>query len=288
MSIGIYLLLFCSMLAVSTSPLIARYLHDLDPIVISFWRMLLGAIVLHIYAFSSNKFRPLSSENHFKTVLAGVLLGIHFALFYGAISLLPNNITNATVFGTLAPLFALFIEIYFGRKFDKYLFVGLFIVLLGSATMFIYNFSFDSNLTKGNILAILCSVCFAFVFILSDYIRQKDSALTFSRLIFFYAASILGLIAFFKEISLFEITLNQFQFLLFLGIVPTIIGHSVFYYLVKYLSPTVVASIPLGEPFIASTIAWFIFPGQILNGYIIFGGLITLFGLFIIIQSKKT
>ena len=127
---------------------------------------------------------------------------------------------------------------------DKYLFIGLFIVLLGSITMFIYDFSFDSNLTKGNVLAILCSICFAFVVILSDNIRQKDSALTFSRLIFFYAASILGLIAFFKEIILFEITLTQFQFLLFLGIVPTIIGHSVFYYLVKYLSPTVVASIP--------------------------------------------
>ena len=76
--------------------------------------------------------------------------------------------------------------------------------------------------------------------------------------------------------------------LLFLGVVPTIIGHSVFYYLVKYLSPTIVASVPLGEPFIASLIAWFIFPGQILNTYIVFGGLITLIGLFIIINSKKT
>ena len=82
MSIRIYVLLFCSMLAVSTSPLIARYLHNLDPIAISFWRMLLGAIILNIYAVSSNNFHSISSENHFKTILSGILLGIHFALFY--------------------------------------------------------------------------------------------------------------------------------------------------------------------------------------------------------------
>ena len=73
--------------------------------------------------------------------MAGFLLGIHFALFYGAISLMPNNIANATVFGTMAPLFALLIEIYFGRKISKNLIIGLIIVLLGSSTMFIYDFS---------------------------------------------------------------------------------------------------------------------------------------------------
>ena len=88
-------------------------------------------------------------------------------------------------------------------------------------------------------------------------------------------------------VDFLSFSIDDFWFLLFLGVVPTIIGHSVFYYLVKYLSPTVVASIPLGEPFIASVLAWFIFPGQILNFYIIFGGILTLFGLFVIIQSKK-
>ena len=76
-------------------------------------------------------------------------------------------------------------------------------------------------------------------------------------------------------------------FYFILGIVPTILGHSILYYLVKYLRPTIVASIPLGEPFIASIFAWFLFDGQVLNTYIILGGLTTLLGLFIIIQNKK-
>ena len=294
MSIGIYFLFFCSMLAVSTSPLIALYLdNQVSPISIAFWRMLIGAIVLYIYSYSNNKFDSITSDNFIKTLIAGILLGFHFALFYGAIALLPNNATNATVFGTLAPFFALFIEIYFGRKIDKKVYFGLIIILFGSFVMFMEEIDLYSNTMQGNILAISCSICFAVVFIISDQVRKTNSALSFSRSIFLYAAITLLIIAFFMDVDLLErgVYENKF-FLLFLGIVPTLIGHSVFYYLVKYLPPTVVACIPLGEPFIFSMFTWFILPNsfvsQDINQYIIFGGLLTLMGLFIIVQSKKT
>ena len=42
--------------------------------------------------------------------------------------------------------------------------------------------------SNGNILAILCSICFACVFIISEQVRRVDSALSFSRSIFFYAS----------------------------------------------------------------------------------------------------
>ena len=287
MPIGIYFLLLCSMLAVSTSPLIARYLNHLDPVAIAFWRMIIGAFIMHVFSMISAGKKNLSKKNSIRTLFAGVLLGLHFALFYGSISLLPNNIVNATVFGTLAPLFALLIEIYFGRKIGLNLVFGLIIVLIGSFLMFISEFSFNSELTKGNILAILCSVCFAIVFILSDRVRKNESAINFSKFLFTYATMTLFIFAILFNINLFAFSYGDFWYLLFLGIVPTIIGHSVLYYLVKYFSPTIVASIPLGEPFIASLIAYFIFPGQIINAYIIFGGVITIFGLSIIINTQK-
>ena len=287
MSLRIYILLFLSMFAVSTSPLIARYLNHLSPITISFWRMFIASIILLLYGYYQNNYKSIAHNNRIKVMMAGFLLGIHFALFYGAIALMPNNIANATVFGTMAPLFALFIEFYFGRKISKKLIIGLTIVLFGSATMFIYDFSFDNNLTLGNLLAISCSLCFACVFIISDQVRQTENSFIFSKNIFIYASITLFIIGLFFNVSFLNISASDFIFLLFLGIVPTIVGHSVLYYLVKYLQPTIVASIPLGEPFIASLFAWFLFPGQILNIYIILGGIATLIGLFIIIQSKK-
>ncbi len=287
MSLRIYILLVLSMLAVSTSPIIARYLNHLSPITIGLWRMMIAALIMSVYGYYKYDLKPINSDNKVKVIVAGILLGIHFALFYGAIALMPNNIANATVFGTMAPLFALFIEIYFGKSISKNLIFGLLIVLLGSSIMFISDFSMNNDLTLGNILAIACSICFAFVFILSDQVRKTDSSFNFSKNVFIYASITLFLIAISRGIPFLSISLNDFIFLFILGVVPTIIGHSVLYYLVNYLRPTIVASIPLGEPFIATIFAWFLFDHQVLNTYIIFGGITTLFGLFIIIQNKK-
>ena len=287
MSLRIYILLVLSMLAVSTSPIIARYLNHLSPITIGLWRMMIAALIMSVYGYYKYDLKPINSDNKVKVIVAGILLGIHFALFYGAIALMPNNIANATVFGTMAPLFALFIEIYFGKSISKNLIFGLLIVLLGSSIMFISDFSMNNDLTLGNILAIACSICFAFVFILSDQVRKTDSSFNFSKNVFIYASITLFFIAIARGIPFLSISFNDFIFLFILGVVPTIIGHSVLYYLVNYLRPTIVASIPLGEPFIATIFAWFLFENQVLNPYILFGGITTLFGLFVIIKNKK-
>ena len=100
-------LLFTAMLAVSTSPIIARYLDDVSAVAISFWRMGFGALILWMISVVKKQ-TPLSFENRNKTIIAGIFLGIHFALFFGAIKL--TTIANATFLGTLAPLFTYFIE----------------------------------------------------------------------------------------------------------------------------------------------------------------------------------
>ena len=77
MSARIYILFICSMLAVSTSPIIARYLYHIDPISISFWRMFIGGMILVIYGFFS-RIESISNDNKYKTYIAGLLLGLHF------------------------------------------------------------------------------------------------------------------------------------------------------------------------------------------------------------------
>ena len=89
------------MLAVSTSPIIARYLENVPAVAISFWRMGFGALILWGVSFIKKQV-PLKNENLKRTLIAGILLGIHFALFFGSIKL--TSIANATFLGTLAPL----------------------------------------------------------------------------------------------------------------------------------------------------------------------------------------
>ena len=44
---------------------------------------------------------------------------------------------------------------------------------------------------------------------------------------------------------------------------PSILGHNSLNYALKYLSPTAIASVPLGEPIIASIFGWFLFGEEI-------------------------
>ena len=74
--------------------------------------------------------------------------------------------------------------------------------------------------------------------------------------------------------------------LFILGLVPTLIGHTAFSYSVKYISPTVIAAFPLGEPIIASYLAWILFT-EIVSSYAIAGGPFIIIGLIILIINKK-
>ena len=285
MNIKITLLLILALLSVSTSPIVAKALSGVGAISISFWRMLFASIILWTYTIFKSQGRFKLSENKTKTIYAGILLGIHFALFFQAIK--TTNIANATFLGTLAPFFTLLIEIYFlKRDYHKKILLGLLFTLLGSIIIFSYDLNLQSTYTLGNIYAILCSICLAIAFIIAEKVRKNENTIVYTRTLYLSAACTLLFIACIVDESLIQYSYNEYLGLLFLGIVPTIIGHNSIYYAVKYVSPTIVAAFPLGEPVIATILAFFIFH-EIITINIFVGGIITLLGLILISQYKK-
>ena len=70
-----------------------------------------------------------------------------------------------------------------------------------------------------------------------------------------------------------------------LGIIPTLIGHTIFSYSIKYVSPTILASIPLGEPIIASILAFVLF-NEGITSHVFIGGIIIAAGLLLLIKNN--
>ena len=284
MNIKITLLLVIALLSVSTSPIIAKFLNTVPAISISFWRMFIGALLLWSYSFFKKQGAIQNSKNYSRTVFAGILLGFHFALFFGAIKL--TLIANATFLGTLAPLFTLILEFLFlKRYFNITIIIGLLFSFTGAIIILWSGFDVSQEYTIGNILAICCSLCLAISFIIAEKVRQNEGTIVYTRLLYLSASVTLLIIALISNSAIFGFSFNDYMGLIFLGIVPTILGHNTIYYAVKYVSPTVVATFPLGEPIIATILAYFIF-GEFINPYIYFGGFITLLGL-VIITTKK-
>ena len=277
------LLLFIAMLSVSTSPIIARYLENVSAVSISFWRMGIGSILL--WAFSSYKPQiPLEKNNFKRTILSGIFLGIHFAFFFSSIKL--TTIANATFLGTLAPVVTFIIEKYIlKRKSNSNLLLGLGLALFGAFIIVSNEFNFSNSYTIGNLLAICCSIFLGFSFIISDNVRKQVSTISYTRTLFATAAFTLFIISIVFKIDLIKFSSYEFIGLLYLGIVPTLLGHGLMYYSIKFVSPTIVASIPMGEPIIASIIAYFLFNELI--GFVTFlGGTVTLIGLSVLVRKN--
>ena len=271
------------MLSVSTSPIIARYLDAVPAVTISFWRMALGAIILWFISIIKKQI-PLNSKQQKRTIIAGILLGIHFALFFGSIKL--TTIANATFLGTLAPLFTFIIERFIlKRKHTKGILIGLGFAICGAIIIVGNKFNFSSDFTIGNLLAVGCSIFLGIGFIISENVRKEIGTISYSRTLFSTAAITLLFISFLTNANLLDFTYTEFVGLLLLGIIPTLFGHGTMYYAIRYVSPTIVASTPMGEPILASTMAWFLFQEGI-EMFTIIGGSITLIGLFLLTKQK--
>ena len=116
--------------------------------------------------------------------------------------------------------------------------------LLGSVIILGYQFNLDSKYTIGNFYAVLCSLSIALAFMIGEKVRQKENTIVYTRLLYFSASITLFIISILVSESLFYFNLNEFLGLVFLGLVPTIIGHNSIYYALKYLPPTIVAAFP--------------------------------------------
>ncbi len=285
MNIKITLLLVLALFSVSTSPIIGRALENVGAISISFWRMFLASFILWIYSLVKPQGKIKISKNRNKIIYAGILLGFHFALFFEAIKI--TSISNATFLGTLAPFFTLILEIYFlKRKFSRVVLLGLIVTFFGSIIILVYDFDLSTSFTLGNIYAVLCSICLAIAFVIAEKVRENENTIVYTRTLYLSAALTLLLISFFANETLMINNHIDFIGLLFLGLVPTIIGHNSIYYAIKYVSPTIVAAFPLGEPIIATVLAYFIF-NEFITFNIYIGGALTLVGLILISQYKK-
>ena len=146
--------------------------------------------------------------------------------------------------------------------------------------------SFSATSTYGNLLAVLCSVAMAVVLLVGKDVRKNVSLFEYSRWLFLYAAACLFLISLYQNVSIFSFSVSDFGWFVFLAAVPTMVGHNIFYFLVKTLSATTVAAVPLGEPVISSFGAFFLF-NEPVSFFVFLGGTVTLIGVFIIIRNDS-
>ena len=148
------------------------------------------------------------------------------------------------------------------------------------------DFHHTPNTFLGNTVSLLSGFFIALVYMLAKNIRKENNNISYGRTLFFFAAVTIGIICFATNESVLSFELKDLRWFLFLGIVPSILGHNSLNYALKYLSPTAIASIPLGEPIVASLLGWFFF-GEVITKTSLEGAPFILVGIYFIVKKSK-
>lgn len=282
MTVRIGLILLLAMVSVSSTSLVVRSVATVPALVLAFWRMLTASGMLWSYSV----IRPagkLSSANKKRIIFAGIFLGCHFACFF--LGVRNTSIANATLLGCMAPIFTVIISIFQKKKINKMTYVGLSVALIGGGIIQSGDLSLNNANLFGNSIALLSALFIAITFVLAEEIRQETNSIVYGRSLFFVASITVLLIAATAGDSILNFKAGDIPWFLFLGLVPSIFGHNLLNYAVKYITPTAVSAVPLGEPIIASIFGLLLFGETIPFGALL-GGPIVLIGVYIIINNQ--
>ncbi len=257
---------------VSTASLLIRFAQaEASSIVIAAARMTVASLVLVPIAIIRNSKAPvhLTWQEWGKGLLAGLFLALHFATWITSLEF--TSIASSVVLVTTTPLWvALLSPLVLKEKIRKAVWVGLVISVVGGVIVGLANIcsweagmivcqaqGFTGKAMWGNALALFEAWMAAGYMLMGRQLRKKLDTISYTALVYGTAAGILLGVVILKAEPVFSYSSQTYLWLLALGVIPQLLGHSILNWALKYISAAYVSLTLLGEPIGTSILAYF-------------------------------
>jgi drug/metabolite transporter (DMT)-like permease len=227
----------------------------------------------------SAELRSLTRRDVSLALLAGLFLALHFATWI--MSFEYTTVLVSVVLVTTSPLWIAIAEVALLRAhFGRLLIVGLLIGMGGSVIVAIPpdgSLNLGSAPLTGSILALVGGMTVAAYLLIGRNLRSRLRLLPYIWLVYTAAALILLVLVGLAGISIGGYSAEGYLWLLALGLIPQLIGHSSFNYSLRYFSATYTSIAIELEPVLSAIIAYFVF-NEIPNSVQIIGSAVILAG----------
>ena len=274
----------CGVLALSTSGIFVK-LAEAPSAITAFYRLLFALLILIPFVLLSRERRSelltLPMKNRMLSVLSGVLLAIHYILWFE--SLRYTSLASSTVLVTLQPVFTILFSFLFLRERQtKIGMAGCLVALAGSFIIGYGDFQTGPEALMGDLMALLAAALISMYFFIGQQLRKDTSATVYSVLGYSGSVVFLAAYALLRQEPFFGYELPVWQCFLGLGLVSTVLGQFVFNLLLKWLPATTISMSILGEPVGTCILGYFILQETIgfrqgLGMLVILGGLVVYF-----------
>jgi len=271
-----------------TSSIFIRLLVVLSVYSLAFWRLIIAsAVLVGVVLVLRRPFNLGVMKTNIKqfSVLA-LLLGLHMLLYISAVK--NTTILNATVLVNTAPIFSMLISsFHFNLKPSRLAVIGLTTSFLG-ASLIGYAHASTSLLInlRGDLEALLAAVAEALYLSYGRETRTKMPLLSQVIPIYMVSAFIIG---FSCALTGIQITLPRqphlILFLLGFGILPTTLGHTLYYSSLSNLKSFETATLALLEPIGATLLGIALF-GEIPGSLFVIGAFLVLSGIISVAMKE--
>lgn len=257
-------------LAVSWAAIFIRF-ADAPPLVTAFYRLLFAVLILTPWALGPQRswWRVFDRRIFYLTVLSGFFLALHFATWIASLDFTP--VANSVMLVSTAPIFAAVLGHVFLKERPRPLaYLAILLAIGGGGIILSGDFRWAPEQIRGDVLALLGAVAVAGYFLLGRLIQRKITVFPYIFLAYSSAAVWLGVFAVVAGDSFSGYPRSTWLWFFLLGLVPTVIGHSLYNRALRFFKTHVVGACVLTEPIGATILAW-LFLAEIPPWYALLG-----------------
>lgn len=251
---------------------------EVPPPVALFYRALIvSTLYSFVLLYKKDTFSKVEKKDWLRFVIIGMLnIPINQFLFLSSLKL--TEAPNVAFAYSLVPAFVLIISVsFFKERTTKLKLLGIAIAVIGTVLLLL-NKGFDINnlSTKGDILALVASLSWAFYTILGKQLAEKYGAIFTTGM-----AMVIGLILYLPvfhfhpvQYSLSDISLKNWGQIFYIGAITSGVGYTLWYYALQKIEASKVSVFNNIQPVLTTILAFFILDNVINANFVIAGVLI--------------
>ena len=237
----------------SSGPIIAKATMPIPTMI--FWRNLVGALMMMPFALARGEWRTKAEQRAIRwSILAGALLATHFVCFFWAMKL--TSVATGTALTATQPIFAaIFIKLAGGHIPRKSL-GGMVIAFFSVVVITGIDFNVSIQAFQGDLLAVIGGAVGAAYMIIAANSQKVISTSTFTTVCYLTCAVMIFPVVLVTNSNLTGFSTSEWILLAGLIIGAQFLGHTLFNFTLKRVSPAVVSLVVFVEVPVSAILAY--------------------------------
>jgi len=280
-----YPLLALGVVAVSFSAVLIRW-ADAPGLSIALYRNLFAAAMVVPLAVARHRaeMAALTRRQVLLAVASGAMLALHFATWIPSLDY--TSVAASVVLVTTQPIWTALVGRALGERMPLAALGGIALALAGAAVVSGGDFTVSSRAAFGDALALVGAISAAGYFLIGRNLRQQVSLLPYVAIAYSTSAALLAPAVAIGGQPFAGFPIRTWGLFVVMALVPHILGHTVFNYLLRHIEATVVAIAIMGEP-VGATLLALAFFGEVPRWTAVAGGALILAGIYMAITRSR-